>query len=89
MGSRYVENFRQKWLAGTAPESEPLVGSADIQSLADLANSFDVVKEMDALPFNKNTVLQLAIVIVLPLVPLALTMIPLEEMIDRAIKLLV
>jgi hypothetical protein len=89
LGSRYVETFRQKWLAGAAPENEPLVGSSDIQSLADLANSFEVVKEMDALPFNKNTVLGLAIVVVLPLLPLTLTMIPLDEMIDRAIKLLV
>jgi len=44
---------------------------------------------MDALPFNKNIVIRLAIVVVLPLLPLALTMIPLDEMIDRAIKLLV
>jgi len=65
------------------------VGSSDIQSLADLANSFEVVRQMDALPFNKNTVLRLAMVIVLPLLPLALTMVPLDEMIDRAIKILI
>ena len=89
LGSRYVEGFRQKWLGGAAPENEPLVGSSDIQSLADLANSFEVVREMAALPFNKNTVLRLAMVIVLPLLPLALTMVPLDEMIDRAIKILI
>jgi hypothetical protein len=89
LGSRYVEGFRQKWLGGAAPENEPLVGSSDIQSLADLANSFEVVRQMDALPFNKNTVLRLAMVIVLPLLPLALTMVPLDEMIDRAIKILI
>ena len=44
---------------------------------------------MDALPFDKNTVLRLAIVIVLPLLPLPLTMVPLDKMIDRAIKLLI
>ena len=84
-----MEGFRQKWLGGAAPENEPLVGSSDIQSLADLANSFEVVRQMDALPFNKNTVLRLAMVIVLPLLPLALTMVPLDEMIDRAIKILI
>ncbi len=81
--------FRQKWLGGGGPGNEPLVGSSDIQSLADLANSFEVVRQMDALPFNKNTVLRLAMVIVLPLLPLALTMVPLDEMIDRAIKILI
>ena len=89
LGSRYVEIFRQRWLAGATPENEPLVGSSDIQSLADLANSFEVVRDMEALPFDKSTVLRLAIVIVLPLLPLTLTMIPLDQMIDRAIKLLI
>jgi hypothetical protein len=89
LGSRYAEGFRQKWLGGAAPENEPLVGSSDIQSLADLANSFEVVRQMDALPLNKSTVVRLAMVIVLPLLPLTLTMVPLDEMIDRAIKILI
>jgi hypothetical protein len=89
LSSRYVEDFRRKWLAGKAPENESLVGSSDIQSLADLANSFDVVREMRLLPFERKIVVQLAIVIVLPLLPLALTMIPLDQMIDRAIKVFI
>jgi len=89
LGSRYVEGFRQKWIAGDRPASESLVGSADIQSLADLANSFEVVRSMRLLPLGKSTVLRLAIVVVLPLLPLTLTMIPLSEMIERAIKIFV
>jgi hypothetical protein len=65
--------------------SEALLGSADIQSLADLSNSFEVVREMRLVPFGRQTVVQLAILIALPLFPLTLTMIPLEEMIDRAV----
>jgi hypothetical protein len=38
-------------------------GSADIQSLADLANSFEVVSEMRRLPFSKKTVLRLIILL--------------------------
>ena len=45
LAQRYVREYDQKWLRG-APPDEPFVGSADIQSLADLGNSFDVVKEM-------------------------------------------
>jgi hypothetical protein len=30
-----VDEFDGKWLRGRAPQDEPLVGSADIQSLAD------------------------------------------------------
>ena len=89
LGSRYVEDFRQKWLAGAAPQNEQLVGSADIQSLADLANSFEVVSEMRTLPISRNTVMRLVVLIVLPLLPLTLTMIPLSEIVDRAIKILI
>ena len=39
---RYVDEFDEKWLRGSAPRDEPLVGSADIQSLADLGNSFEI-----------------------------------------------
>ncbi len=84
LASRYVNDFRHKWIEGGL-EGEPVLGTGDIQSLADLSNSFDVVREMGILPFGRQTVLQLAIMLALPLFPLTLTMIPLEEMIDRAV----
>ena len=86
VASRYVEGFRRKWIEGT-PGEETLVGSADIQSLADLSNSFDVVRETRLLPFGRETVVQLAIMIALPLLPLPLTMISVEEIIDRLVKM--
>ena len=43
LAQRYVREFDDKWLRGGAPAGEPLVGSGDIQSLADLGNSFEVV----------------------------------------------
>ena len=46
LAQRYVREFDGKWLRGGAPADEPLIGSADIQSLADLGNSFEVVKGM-------------------------------------------
>jgi len=86
VASCYVEDFRRKWIEGT-PGAETLVGSADIQSLADLSNSFDVVRETRLLPFGRETVVQLAIMIALPLLPLPLTMISVEEIIDRLVKM--
>src|SRR4029453_11181886 len=49
---RYVREFDAKWLRGGAPADEPLVGSGDLQSLADLGNSFDVVKTMRMSPIT-------------------------------------
>ena len=79
--------FQQKWITSTTEEKEPLLGTGDIQSLADLANSFEVVREMNSLPFNTKSVLRLAIILVLPILPLFLTMIPLSEIIDRVLKM--
>ena len=62
---------------------EPLVGSADLQSLADLGNSFEIVKGMKPVPFGKDTLLQLAVISLAPVAPLILTMIPLGELLDR------
>ena len=46
LARRYVGEFDDKWLRGGASRDEPLIGSADIQSLADLGNSFEVVRGM-------------------------------------------
>ncbi len=86
LAQRYAREFDHKWLRGGAPADEPLLGSGDIQSLADLGNSYAVVKEMKLAPFNIQTVLQLAVITLLPLAPLLLTMIPLEELLARFLK---
>ncbi len=87
LAQRYAREFDHKWLRGGAPADEPLIGSADIQSLADLGNSFVVVKEMRVTPFTTQTVVQLAVVTLLPVGPLLLTMIPLEELLLRLLKI--
>lgn len=87
-GSRYVNTFRQKWLSAHPHTHETPVGSADIQSLADLANAYEVIRDMYLVPITRNTVMRLAFVTVIPLVPLVLTMIPLEQIVDRALSTL-
>ena len=86
LAQRYVREFDDKWLRGAAPPNEALVGSADIQSLADLANSFEVVRSMSAVPFTKNAIVQLAVIALLPIAPLLLTMISLDELLKRLIQ---
>ena len=88
LADRYVREFDRKWLHGGAAPDEALVGTADIQSLADLGNSFAVVREMRAVPFGNQTVLQLLLVTGLPMLPLGLTMFPLDELIRRVLGVL-
>jgi hypothetical protein len=88
LATRYVREFDAKWLGGGAPADEPLLGSGDLQSLADLGNSFDIVRTIRIAPFTKEAILQLAAVTVAPLLPLLLTVMPFEELLKRLLGIL-
>jgi hypothetical protein len=88
LAERYVREFDAKWLRGGAPADEPLVGSADIQSLADLANSFEVVRTMHIAPITRDSLLRLVVATVAPIVPLVLTMMPFEELLRKLLGVL-
>jgi hypothetical protein len=87
LAQRYVREFDEKWVRGGAPPDEALVGSGDIQSLADLGNSFEVVKGMRLVPFTTQAIVQLAAATLAPVVPLMLTMISLEELLTRVFRI--
>lgn len=88
LAARYTREFHEKWIGGSAPAEEPLVGSADIQSLADLANSYEVVRGMRPVPFGRDTIIQVAVPAVVPLLPLALTVVPAEEILKKLLGML-
>ena len=88
LAERYVREFDAKWLRGGAPADEPLVGSADIQSLADLANSFEVVRTMQIAPITRDSLLRLVAATLAPIVPLTLTMMPFEELLRKLLGIL-
>jgi hypothetical protein len=88
LAERYVREFDEKWLRGGAPADEPLVGSGDVQSLADMGGSFDVVKEMRVAPITRDAVLRLVGSTIAPIVPLALTMMSFEELLKQLFGIL-
>jgi hypothetical protein len=89
LAARYTREFHEKWIEGATPPAEPLLGSADIQSLADLANSYEVVREIRAVPFGRDTIIQVAVPALIPFAPLALTVIPAEEILKKLLGMLV
>ena len=88
LAERYVREFDTKWLRSGAPVDEPLVGSADIQSLADLANSFEVVRTMQIAPITRDALIRLVAATLAPVVPLALTMMPFEDLLKKLFGIL-
>lgn len=79
LASRYVQEFEATWVKGSGPVTNSLIGG-DIQSLADLSNSYKVVENMQIVPLTRSTIVMLVVVTVIPLFPLVLTMMPLTEL---------
>jgi hypothetical protein len=86
LAQRYVDDFEQRWVMEGPAHSGELLGAADIQSLADLGNSYGMVREMRSVPFGLEDISRLAAVTAAPLVPLLLTVFSLEELVMRIIK---
>ena len=83
LAQRYVEDFREKWIVEYGSNSGELLGTGDIQSLADLGNSYAVVNEMRMVPFGLKDITRLAAATAAPLVPLLLLVWSPEEVIVR------
>jgi hypothetical protein len=86
--TNYVQGFEEKWIGSRTSSKEELLGSGDIQSLADLGNSFAVVKEMRLTAFGLKDLTRLAMITAAPLLPLTLTVFSVEEVVTRLIKML-
>jgi hypothetical protein len=87
--SEYVARFRKRWIGEPSPgDLSTVLGSGDIQSLADLGNSFEVVEKMGMLPFRPHDVVRLALVLLLPLLPLGLTIVSVDQILDGLVKLI-
>jgi len=85
--STYTESFDRKWVHCAARPSEPLLGTADIQSLADLGNSFGFIEDMKIAPISRKLVLQLAGRAVIPLVPILIFGTPTPELVHELMKM--
>ena len=85
LAARYARAFDTKWLRDPPPE-DPLIGSADIQSLADMSGAFDIIREMRIVPIAQHQLLLIAGAALLPALPLVFFLVPLDEMIRRALR---
>jgi hypothetical protein len=87
LAQRYVDGFEQRWVTDSAGPSDELLGTGDIQSLADLGNSYAMVRDMRAVPFGLEDISRLAAATAAPLLPLLLTIFSPEELFMRVVKI--
>ncbi len=84
----YNYSFAEKWIRGKAPEGEPLLGSSDIQSLADLGNSYQFARQMKIFPFSLQDIIRLSVVAAVPMLPLLPLVMPIEDILKMLAKAL-
>jgi hypothetical protein len=83
LANEYTRSFHQKWIVERRAGEEPLLGTGDIQSLADLGNSFAFVEKMKLLPIGSRVPVHLALASLIPMSPLLLTVMPLNDILKR------
>ncbi len=81
--------FDGKWVQGDNPKGEPVLGTPEISSLADLCNAYDVLDRMRLVPFDPADAVVLLLAALIPMTPLLLTVMPLERILELLPKVLV
>ena len=88
LASQYTQLFERKWVDGIDTEEEPLLGTGDIQSLADLGNSYELVRKTRVVPIALSDFIAIALPGVIPALPLAATVMPVGEILKQIFRLL-
>jgi hypothetical protein len=83
LAEAYTRGFQERWLRGPADES--LLGSPDIQSLADLAAGQETAQTMWIVPFGMQTLAAVVVAVAAPLFPLVLLEVPFREVLQRLV----
>jgi len=82
----YVRGFDTKWLRTGPGPTEPLLGTSDLQSLADLGNSVSVVRRMRWAPVSLIAVRDITLAALVPIAPLLLLKYPIAELAQRFVS---
>jgi hypothetical protein len=88
IAARYVSEFERKWVGIDGAREPDLLGTADLQSLADLSNSVSVVRNMRMAPISRRILMVLMIPALLPMLPLVLFAFPISTLLEGLVKML-
>jgi hypothetical protein len=83
LAAHYVRDFDRKWLKQDSPKREPLLGTPDLQSLADLASGVAIVRTMRWAPVSLRLIGTFVGAVLLPILPLLLIQYPAGELVQR------
>jgi hypothetical protein len=85
---RYAQDFQQRWI-GTKAGEKPIDAQDDIGPLADIGASFERVFTMQMLPLTLRDAVTFAIASLAPMLPLALTVMPLKDLLKLLMQAMI
>ncbi|HEY2384222.1 MAG TPA: hypothetical protein VGK48_23865 [Terriglobia bacterium] len=88
LAGRYVRAFQEKWISHPDSLHRTLLGSPDIQSLADMRNSYAGIAQTRTWLPNRTTIGIFAVAYVLPALPLLTSVISLRQLLSEVYTLL-
>jgi hypothetical protein len=88
LGQQYAREFNLRWIRSGPHSGDLLLGSSDIQSLADMHNGYQMIDGIRLTPFGMKSVTYVAATILLPIAPLLLTTFSVEQLVERVLKVL-
>jgi len=87
LASRYTLLFDTKWVQNAEATDQRILGHEDIQSLSSLGDSYDLIRRMKVIPIELNDFIAFALPMVVPALPLILTVVPLNVILRDLFRL--
>ena len=78
LATHYTRLFHARWIE--RGQRSDVLGSADIQTLADLESTCEVVHHMRPVPFAPMSAIVIAVAALAPMIPVALLRVPVVEL---------
>jgi hypothetical protein len=89
LAHEYSRQFQRRWIEPDQTETSNLLGSGDIQSLADLASAYENLRTMRVLPVTPTIVWVIIGAAVVPHLPLLLLEYPISDLIIDLVEALI
>ena len=88
MAHHYVEAFDETWIRDKSATGMSQLGVGDIQSLADLTNSINVIRNMKVVPASRRLIMAFTISVVLPFLPFVFMKFNFNELILKLVQMI-
>jgi len=88
LGSQLADQFDDKWIDNKRKEDEAILGSTDPSAVADYSGSFEMIKQMRPLPIDLRELATVALILLIPFIPLPLLKLSISEVLKKLMEIL-